>query len=769
MPLALWCLIFNLYLPHQSAAQCRLEINGSVEDKHHKEKLSFALIKIKENGRYTYSDSLGNFTINELCPGEITLICYHFDCDTIFLKVNLLKNETIVFKPEHHSKQLDEVGIYGRSDNDNRLKAKHELKGLDFESTKGKSLGNALKSITGVNTLSTGNSIVKPVIHGLHSNRILILNNGVRQEGQQWGNEHAPEIDPLIANKISVIKGANSVRYGSDAIGGVILVEAPLLPDTSGLSGEFNTIGFTNGRGGVVSSMIQQRFRKKGWNALSWRLQGTLKKSGNIKTPDYYMSNTGVEEYNFSYAIGLKKEIFEIEIFYSQFNSSIGIFKGAHIGNVTDLLNAIENEKPAVISDFSYQIDRPYQHIEHELFKVKGRVATGLLGNLHFMYARQFNARNEFDKDKPYNDSLSELNLPELDFRLTTHLSEIYWEHINVNGFVGKIGVSGQTQGNTYRGRFFIPNFRNYSLGSFYIERFVKEKYELETGIRYDYKSIEVFMYDQNILVSPEHVFKRFSWNSGLLLKHNEQSQTLINLSSAWRAPGVNELYSNGLHHGSATVEIGNNTLKTERSLNFIVNWIIQKKNYSFEIEPYVNYFRNFINLEPVQPPTVTIRGAFPTYKFKQVDALFKGIDLRLEHQLFKDWTMVYKYSIVRAKDLTNSLWLFGVPSDKFDAELKYQRNNKKTLKNFYCSTSFTYINKQFRVPPGIDYMVPPKAYSLFGVSAGNSIRIQKNELLIGFDIDNLFNQKYRDFMNRFRYFTDESGRNISLRLTLKF
>lgn len=115
---------------------------------------------------------------------------------------------------------------------------KKELSPEELSKTRGRTLGESMKELTGVTTLTTGNSISKPVIHGMHSDRILILNNGIRQEGQQWGSEHAPEIDPFIANKLSVVKGAQSVRYGANAIGGVVLVEPANLPDSSGVNGK---------------------------------------------------------------------------------------------------------------------------------------------------------------------------------------------------------------------------------------------------------------------------------------------------------------------------------------------------------------------------------------------------------------------------------------------------------------------------------------------------------------------------------------------------
>ena len=165
----------------------------------------------------------------------------------------------------------------------------------------------------------------KPVIHGLHSNRVLILNNGIRQEGQQWGSEHAPEIDPFIANRLSVIKGSGALRYGGDAIGGVVLVEPKLLPTDPGIGGELNLAGFSNNRMGVISAMFEgNSFR---WPAFSWRLQGTLKKGGNARTPNYWLDNSGVEEMNFSATATLQTKDKGVEFFYSQFNTKLGIFQ----------------------------------------------------------------------------------------------------------------------------------------------------------------------------------------------------------------------------------------------------------------------------------------------------------------------------------------------------------------------------------------------------------------------------------------------------------
>jgi hypothetical protein len=159
-------------------------------------------------------------------------------------------------------------------------------------------LTDYLKKMAGVSSIQTGPSIMKPVIHGMHSQRVVIMNAGIRQEGQQWGSEHAPEIDPFIADRLTVVKGASSIRYGSDAVGGVILVEPRKLPHEPGLQAELNLVGMSNGRQGIASGLVEQHLGK--FFDVCWRLQGTVKHAGNLSTPDLILENTAFREYNWS-------------------------------------------------------------------------------------------------------------------------------------------------------------------------------------------------------------------------------------------------------------------------------------------------------------------------------------------------------------------------------------------------------------------------------------------------------------------------------------
>jgi iron complex outermembrane receptor protein len=220
--------------------------------------------------------------------------------------------------------------------------------------------------------LQTGATIGKPVVNGMHSNRLLILNNGIRQEGQQWGAEHAPEIDPFIAQNISVVKGSEAIRYGAEAIGGVVIIEPPALPSDSTIHAEVNLVGASNGRSGTVSGMLSGNFKKI--PALAWRIQGTAKRSGNLQTADYFLDNTGSKELNYSAALGYNKEHMGFDLFFSHFNTELGIFKESHIGSTEDLYSHIEHGRPFDNGSFYYAIDAPKQQVVHNLFKATGHI-----------------------------------------------------------------------------------------------------------------------------------------------------------------------------------------------------------------------------------------------------------------------------------------------------------------------------------------------------------------------------------------------------------
>jgi iron complex outermembrane receptor protein len=756
------------------AQHCRFRLEGDVKDGETNAVLPGALIEI-DGSDGTVSDEEGHFHFTNLCKGKyritVSFIGYKTIVQTLDMDENLYKTfilhsdscllESVVVtstKPVYESSQSVQV-IYGR----------------ELDRTRGLSLGESIKGIAGVNTLQTGPTIFKPVIQGLYGNRVLILNNGVRQEGQQWGSEHAPEIDPFIADKIKVVKGASGVLYGSDAIGGVVLVEPRPLRTKSGVGGELNLVGFSNNRQGVASGIID--YQVKQIKGLSFRVQGTLKQAGNSKTPDYYMKNTAFREHNFSWGAGYKRAEWGVDVFYSQFNSKIGILSASHVGNRDDLIKAIESPVPLETSGFSYSVDRPYQKVLHELGRMHAFKKFHNKSSLELILARQFNERAEYDKHRPYNDQLKDS--PQSRFKITTYTGTLYLNQHYFKKYSGVWGLNFMQQSNTVRGSF-ISNFKSYAGGIFLTERRRFESLEIEGGLRYDYKWMRVYKYEKGVIISPSYVFSNVSGTVGAIKTLDEHLKVKLNLGTCFRPPSVNELYSDGLHHGASRIEKGDRNLRSEYAYNTALTLEYAFTKLYGEVSVYNNYIKDFIYLVPGRyfdsaanrytlEYEQTIRGAFPVFRYLQTNALFTGVDITFNDSLSRYFIVSSKLSLLRAYNTTVKEYIILTPPATMDNGLKYKLSYLPSLKEPYLKVGNTIVLRKHNLPEGQDLKAAPKGYMLWSVETGFGVMAGKQELYFTFTVYNLFNKRYRDYLDVFRYFTDEPGRNFVFRLKVPF
>ena len=283
-------LLFALLLPLSTIAQsnCYFTISGKVVDAETKEVVASADVLITELSKGAVSDLKGNFRFESICAGLYSIRCSHVGYKTISTQVTLTKNVSIDFLLVAEITQMNEIIIEEKIAHTDGTQNFVTLTEKQLAETAGKTLGESLKEIPGVNSIQSGPGIFKPVIHGVHSQRVLILNHGIRQEGQQWGAEHAPEIDPFIASNVVVIKDASAIKYGTDALGGVVVVNPPDLPEKNEIGGSLNSIVQSNGRSGTISGMLEGGVKNHdGWG---WRVQGTGKRAGDFKTPTYHLT-----------------------------------------------------------------------------------------------------------------------------------------------------------------------------------------------------------------------------------------------------------------------------------------------------------------------------------------------------------------------------------------------------------------------------------------------------------------------------------------------
>lgn len=750
----------NLFVYSVHAQDCKMVLSGVVLDASNAAPLDKAVVEIKELGLKYITDIEGHYHFYNLCKGNYTIVVNHIHCDSVMVKIAFSKNQVKNFRLPHTINELETVTVNSKKDYTSNI-IKEELSAKTVQATRGQSLGEILKQVNGVAVLQTGSTIFKPVIHGLHSQRILLINNGVRLESQQWGSDHAPEIDPFIAEKFTVLKGAGALKYGSDAIAGAVLIEPKALPRKVGRNASFNSTYFSNNRQYVFNGMYESSPVQ--FPELSYRLQATYKKGGNAKTPDYWLYNTGLEEFNYSAAAGWRKNRFNTELFVSSFNTSLGIFMGAHVGNLTDLFNAIQSTRPIQnIDEFSYDIGRPRQSVQHYTIKSKSQYLLPKENKINLVVSYQKNLRQEFDRAL-----LS--NRPELDLDISTTMMDVNYESASSNVYQYSFGLNTTLQENVWAGsRFFIPNFRSQNIAIYSTNAIHINKWMLDAGLRYDHRNLTTFRNQSDAVSSTERVFGNASGTLGATYKLTSNLKWLMNGAFAWRAPQVNELYVNGLHHGTASFEIGDPNLKSEKAINFSTQLKYQTdSSLNIDLTVYNNVINDFIYMIPSVPATLTLRGAYPTFKYIQTNALLKGIDFSIQKMFNHHFSSGVKTALLWAKDLKTNNWLIQMPSNRIEGDIRYAFNTLK-CKDAALELRYIHVMQQNRIPQNIvDYLPPPAAYHLVNADFSTNIQIDKKVFNVGVSIINLLNERYRDYMNRFRYYNNEPGRSINFRLKI--
>ncbi|MBM0660523.1 TonB-dependent receptor [Capnocytophaga genosp. AHN8471] len=731
-------------------------------------------------GKHYLTDSNGKVTIEKLPRGtyplKITYLGFH-DYETV-LSLGVVQFYKIVMKEK--VSQLEGVTVVGEGI---KQQMTCKLPGIvrtlereGFVNHSGDELSKILTQIAGVSMIQTGATIAKPVIHGLHSNRILILNNEVRQEGQQWGADHAPEIDPMVADQITVVKGADAVRYGSDALGGVILIAPKKLPYGDGLHGRLLPSFASNGRKTAFIASVEGSVPKL--HSWAWRIQGTLKRSGDLSTANYLLNNTAAREADFSVATGVQKKQGTAELFYSRYENESSVFYGSHIGNLDDLLGRFEIGRPLTTYPFSYTINAPKQKVVHHLLKAKAFYYLPFGGKLTAQYAFQKDIRQEFSLRR-----MDRTRIPALNMELTTHTFDIDWEHsyerwqTMIGGSFGKQDNYNQPGTGVVP---VIPNFASLSYGAFGIQRYDYQKWLAEVGLRYDYKYLNADGYDMySQRYGGEHQFHNITYSAGMLYRCHRWINLSTNVGVAWRAPHVNELYSSGLHHGAGTYDLGDETLQSETGIKWLTSFAYKHPKLSLNVDMYLQWIKNYIYDYPTGEVRTLFSGVYPIFQYTQADAFFRGVDLEARLLLIKwhrlnDYELSYelKSSVVFANEMQTKRYFPFIPAPRLSQHLKWNIDpNGGLLRNLVVGIGHTFVAKQTRFEPSQE-LVPttPDAYHLFEANIGTTLKIGDQQTLgIRVSAENLLNTEYKEYTNRFRYYAHDLGRNVFVRLNYNF
>ena len=776
-----------VYAQHTVSGKVVNEKNESLSGSH-----------IHADAIFTTTNSGGNYQL-QLPSGESRIVISYIGYKTIDTVITVDRDLILNFQLQQDISALDEIVVVDQTLKSNTTISKHTLATPTIEKYSNASLGDLLKEISGVASLKTGNTIVKPVINGLHSSRVLIINNNVRLEDQQWGLEHAPNLDINTAGKVSVIKGASGLQYGGDAIGGVVVIEPAAVPLKDTLYGKTILNGASNGRGGSISSSLSKGYQS-GWN---WNVQGTFKYLGDVEAPDYVLSNTGNREKNFSGNLGYHGENSGFSASLSYYDATIGILRASHTGNIADLVAAINSGIPNVVNDFTYDMNAPRQEVQHYFGKADYYKRFDS-GKFNVQYAFQLNNRLEYDL------RIGDLrNTPSLDLALSTHSMMAGFETAGNGKSKYKMGFNATYQNNfadTATGvRPLIPDYNKYETGVFGIATVaVNDKLELEAGLRYDFirmDAVKFYLksrwdergYDadfSNIIVgdfgmqwktNPVFDYHNFSGSVGSKYQINSKTNWFVNLSLASRSPNPSELFSDGLHHSTGQIELGNLRLESENAVKISTSLEYVDENWSVIINPYLNLINNFTVLEPTGVEQ-TIRGAFPVWEYRQVNAKLAGLDLTAAYDFSESFSLQTNLAYVYGEDSDTDEALIDMPPLNWSNTLQFKKDWNDLVLELRSESVFTqnrFPNNDFIadvpvdgefVPILVQISQPPKGYQQLHFSSSIGVWKRGNsKMTLGFKIHNIFNTNYRDYLNRTRFYADDMGRNVMVQLKFNY
>lgn len=771
-------------------------VRGKVLDFHNKAPLNHA--KIEWGGTVFYTDSKGIFSL-DIEKGNYILKVSHPNCEEFSESITVDRNIDVEITLEHHVNEIESVTLQGRHRNNGSM----VLKTLDQNQISRKStenLGNLLSDISGVGALKTGNNISKPIIHGLYGSRVSILNNNVKLAEQEWGVEHAPNVEVSNFEHIDVIKGASALKYGSGAVGGVILLEPEILPKKDSVMGKISLSGISNGRGAGFDIQLAKTW-ENGWAV---KTGGSFEKLGDLKAPDYGLMNTGIQ--NSGFMFGVQKNTFNkgFSVEYYLTNKNIGILRSSHISSAEDLAEALSSGQPLYTRKFSYDIDNPRQEIEHHIAKISAYRRFENFGKLTATYSYQFNHRKEYDIRR--TESLSAK--PALDLELITN--DLNIDHLlEREKWNLQTGINAGYQNNysnpETEARRLVPNYDKYYVGMYSVFTYKwKSALDWEAGVRYDFDRFDVKKWydlsdwndlyaaqysqfvvrtNQNrILTNPKLNYNNLSLNAGWVYHPSGKFNLRFNYARISRSPNIAELFSDGLHHSAAIIEKGNMGIKSETGHQF--NLVADAKlevldGLEISFNPYFFYTKNFINQIPTGYQN-TQWGGFLVWSYQQINARMYGADLDVALHLTNHLQYKGSVSYVNGQDLSNDVPLILMVPTIFNNSIEFSR---KQWNHFYLNISNRTVLQQKRFPEynvsvrlfdgegnayyqDVDISTPPKGYSLWNLQTG--VDLAKN-FSVGFSVQNIFNISYRDYLNRLRYFSDEMGRNFILSLKYQF
>ncbi len=733
-----------------------------------------AIVEIPDLKTGVVTDTGGYYSIKDLPGGNYTIEVHELGFATIHRMVKIEYVTILDFVMHESVLEKNEIVITGTSLATEERKSITPIQSMTLKEMRENASSNiidAITSIPGVSAISTGASISKPVIRGLGYNRVITLNDGVRQEGQQWGDEHGIEIDDYNVTRVEVLKGPASLAYGSDAMAGVVnIISTPNIPEgkmTGNVAANYQT-------NSGLSALHAEIGGNK--NGVSWQVYGTQKIAHDFSNKyDGAVFNSRFQNTNFGASWGINKKWGFLKAYVTSYELKTGLPEGdrdSATGSFikTENINGVATDAIVNASDAkSYAMSVPYQDIVHRKLVLENSYYLNNGGRIGLVVGYQRNERKEF------GDVLAP-DEPGLSLLLQTATYDLKYYLPQVKGWNVTTGLNGMSQWNNNEGtEYLIPDYRLFDGGLFIMGKKEINKWSVAGGLRYDIRNMEVYSKDivlgqmptiqhYEIFHTIRNNFPGVSGSLGVSYEANKSNIFKANLSSGYRAPNIAELASNGVHEGTFRYEIGNPGLKPENSVQADLGYQWSSEHLFVNVALFDNYINHYIFVRKmaIAPASIAANNPdnFDAFTYSQGEANLYGGELYIDyHQHPFDWIHFENtFSYVRGKLLNavdGNSNLPYMPPFKWLTELRAQRRNiGKYLKNAYAKVGLEFNAEQNNVFSAYNTETSTPGYTLLDAGIGADICNKQHKTILTLTIagQNLTDVAYQNFLNRLRY-----------------
>ena len=602
---------------------------------------------------------------------------------------------------------------------------------VDLQGRASTNIINAIAREPGVSQITTGGAISKPVIRGLGYNRVVVVNDGIRQESQQWGDEHGIEIDGASVHSVEILKGPASLMYGSDAMAGVLIFHPVPVAAPGTVQGSISTEYQSNN--GLVDYSLNASGNQNGW---VWDARFSDKYAHAYRnSANGWVHNSGFRERAASGMLGLNRNWGYSRLRFGYYHLLPGIIEGEDEGSI------------------GYMPDLPFQHVYHYKAVLDNTFRLGE-GRLKTLIGWQQNRRQEFE------ESADEYGLF---FLLNTLNYDIKYQQETASGWKYATGVNGMFQKSENKGEeYLIPDYRLFDAGLFATASKRLGAWVLSGGLRGDIRLLHSLALEDRF-TDFNRTFPGMSGSIGAVRTIGEDVHLRINLSRGFRAPNLSELASNGEHEGTLRYEIGNQNLKPEYSLQGDLGLDFSSRYVSGQFAVFANLIDNYIFLSK------TAEENPPVFTYTSGNARLFGGEAQLDFHPIHSLHLGGTFSYVNGKQIGGT-WLPMIPAPRLLTEIKYELSHGgKLLNNAFVAIEWDWNARQNHFYAVDDTETATAAYTLLNMSAGTDLVIKgKKRASLYLLADNILDTVWQSHLSRLKEVgIYNMGRNFTVKLVV--